>query len=124
MEDIHWTFGVCSEDEDTCLEQQYNLWNITEISGIQMAKIRPGSIDFALLKSLIFPKVGSMNCEELCNCLSCGHGHCSDQEDQDKCTVNKSGFICRCSNSPSYPSSRVILMDMLSTGNACRQCKN
>ena len=100
LEAVHWTFGVCSEDEHACLNQRYNLLNITEIAGKQLAKIHPGSIDFALLKSLTFPEVGSMNCEELCNCLSCGYGHCSDQDDQDKCPVNKSGFICRCSNSP------------------------
>ena len=124
MDAVHWTLGVCSEDENSCLKQRYSMWNITQIAGTQMATVHPGSIDSVLLRSLTFPAVHSMNCNELCNCLSCGHGNCSDQEDQDKCTVNKSGFICRCSNSPSYPSSRVILMDMLSTGNACRQCKN
>merc|ERR1712136_630574 len=73
---------------------------------------------------VLFPSVESMNCEELCNCLSCGHGNCSDEEDQDKCPGNESGFICRCSNSPSYPHFNTILRDMLSTGNACRQCDN
>ena len=122
MAGVHWTFGICSEDEDTCLKQRYNMWNITQIAGTQIATIYPGSIDSALLGSLAYPAVESMNCEELCNCLSCGHGYCSDQEDQDKCSVNKSGFICRCSNSPSYPNSKMILIDTLSTGNACRQC--
>merc|ERR1712121_87257 len=80
---VHWTFGVCSEDEQTCLEERYDGSNITEITGIQLATMHPGSFDFALLESLAFPSVESMNCEELCNCLSCGHGHCSDEEDQD-----------------------------------------
>ena len=100
------------------------MWNITQIAGTQMAKVQPGSIDFALLTGLTFPPVESMNCDEVCKCLSCGHGYCSDQEDQDKCPMNKSGFICRCSSSPSYPNSRAILMDMLVTENACRQCDN
>ena len=86
--------------------------------------MHPGSFDFALLESLEFPSVESMNCEELCNCLSCGHGHCSDEEDQDKCPTNESGFICRCSNSPSYPTFNTILRDMLTTGMACRTCEN
>ena len=95
-----------------------------DITGIQLATMHPGSFDFALLESLEFPSVESMNCEELCNCLSCGHGHCSDEEDQDKCPANESGFICRCSNSPSYPSFNTILRDMLTTGMACRTCDN
>ena len=100
------------------------MWNITQIAGTQMAEMHLGSIDFALLRSLTYPAVESMNCDELCNCLSCGQGICSDQEDQDKCPLNKSGFICRCSNSPLYPNSKAILMDMLVTENACRQCDN
>ena len=124
MDTVHWTFGVCTEDENTCLEQRYNVGNITQIAGRQMATMNRGSIDFAVLESLTFPSVESMNCEELCNCLSCGHGHCSDQEDQDKCPGDQSGFICRCSNSPSYPFLQMILMDMLSSGNVCRQCNH
>merc|ERR1712061_242852 len=83
MEAVHWTFGICSKDEETCMEERYDGNNITEITGIQLATMHPGSFDFALLESLAFPSVESMNCEELCNCLSCGHGHCSDQEDLD-----------------------------------------
>ena len=75
MESVHWTFGVCSKDEETCLEERYDGNNITEITGIQLATMHPGSFDFALLESLAFPNVESMNCEELCNCVSCGHGH-------------------------------------------------
>lgn len=122
MEAIHWTFGICSQEEETCLEERYDGNNITEITGIQLATMHPGSMDFALLESLTFPTVESMNCEELCNCLSCGHGHCSDHEDQDKCPGNSSGFICRCSSSESYPTFKKILMDMMRTGLACRQC--
>ena len=122
MEALHWTFGVCSKEEQTCQEQRYDVRNITQITGIKLAKMNPGSIELALFESMILPKVESMNCEELCNCVSCGHGHCSDQEDQGKCPGNENGFICRCSNSPSYPILRSILLDMLSTGRACRQC--
>ena len=122
MESVHWTFGVCSKDEETCLEERYDGSNITEITGIQLATIHPGSFDFALLESLAFPCVESMNCEELCNSLSCGHRYCSDEEDQDNCPGNKSGFICRFHNSPSYPNFNTILKDMLTTGMACRQC--
>jgi len=122
MEAIHWTFGICSEDEQTCLDERYDGNNITEITGIQLATLHPGSLDFALLESLTFPSVESMNCEELCNCLSCGHGHCSDNEDQDKCPGNSSGFICRCSSSEAYPTFKAVLRDMMRTGMACRQC--
>ena len=122
MEAVHWTFGICSEEEQTCLEERYDGNNITEITGIQLATMHPGSFDFALLESLTFPSVESMNCEELCNCLSCGHGHCSNHEDQDKCPGNSSGFICRCSSSESYPTFNRILRDMMRTGLACRQC--
>ena len=122
METIHWTFGVCSADEKTCLYERYDINNITEITGVQLATIHPGSLDFALLESLTFPAVESMNCEELCNCLSCGHGHCSNNEDQDKCPGNSSGFICRCSSSEAYPTFRSTLRDMMMTGMACRQC--
>lgn len=121
LDSVHWTFGVCSEGEQTCLKQRYDTWNITQIAGKQMEN---DSFDFALLKSLTKPNIGSLSCEELCNYLSCGHGHCSDQEDQDQCPGDKSGFICRCSNSPSYPLFKTILLDMLSTGNACRQCNH
>merc|ERR1712062_379220 len=119
---VHWTFGVCSDKEDTCMNERYDGNNITEITGIQLATMHPGSLDFALLESLTFPSVESMNCEELCNCLSCGHGQCSDDVDQDKCPGNTSGFICRCSNSDAYPRFNAILRDMMRTGLACRQC--
>lgn len=121
---VHWTFGACFEHEQACLEERYNIGNITQITGIELASLYPGSFDFAILEGLVLPSVGSMNCHELCNCLSCGHGHCSDEEDQDKCPGNKYGFICRCSNSPSYPNLKAIVSDMLSSGNACRHCSN
>ena len=124
VEEVHWTFGVCSTDEETCLNERYDGTNITEITGIQLATLHPGSLDFALLESLTFPQVESMSCQELCDCLSCGDGHCSDKEDQDKCPGNTSGFICRCSSSPAFPTFQSILRDMMRTGMACRQCSN
>ena len=124
VEEVHWTFGVCSTDEETCLNERYDGTNITEITGIQLATLHPGSLDFALLESLTFPQVESMSCQELCDCLSCGDGHCSDKEDQDKCPGNTSGFICRCSNSQAFPTFKSILRDMMRTGMACRQCSN
>ena len=122
MEAIHWTFEACSEEEQTCLDERYDINNITEIAGVQLATIQPGTFDFALLESLMFPAVERMNCEELCNCLSCGHGHCFDNDDQDKCPGNSSGFICRCSSSEGYPTFKSVLRDILMTGMACRQC--
>ena len=119
---IHWTFGVCFKDEKSCEKERYNRRNITQISGFQLATMHPGSFDLALLESLAFPRVKTMNCAELCKCLSCGYGHCSDKKDQDKCPGNDSGFICRCSNSPSYPKFNTILRDMMTTGMACRKC--
>ena len=86
--------------------------------------MHPGSHVFALLESLTFPTVETMKCEELCNCLSCGHGQCSDNVDQDKCPGNTSGFICRCSNSKAFPAYTPILRDMMTTGLACRRCEN
>ena len=74
---------MCSADEETCLNERYDGTNITEITGIQLGTMHPGSLDFALLESLTFPQVESMRCQELCDCLSCGQGHCSDKEDQD-----------------------------------------
>ena len=119
-----WTIGVCFEGKQACINERYDGNNITEIAGIQLATLRPGSPEFALLESLTFPSVESMNCEELCNCLSCGHGQCSDEVDQDKCPGNTSGFICRCSNSEEFPAFNSILRDMMRTGLACRQCEN
>ena len=124
MDSVHWTFGMCSKDEETCLKERYDLSNITEITGVNLATMHFGSFDYALLETLTFPSVESMSCEEICNCLSCGHGHCSDQDNQDKYPGNENGFICRCSNSPLYPHFDSILRDMFSTGNACRQCHN
>jgi len=119
----HWTFGECSNDEESCLNARFDFSNITEIMGVQLARLAPDSIAAALIESLTFPNVDSMNCEELCNCFSCGHGHCSDQENHDKCYGNGSGFICKCENSDSYPSFRSIIKEVLATGMACRQCK-
>ena len=92
--------------------------------GIQLRTMRPGSLEFALHESLTYPSVETMNCEELCNCLSCGHGQCSDNENQDKCPGSTSGFICRCSNSKAFPAHNTIVQDMITTGLACRQCEN
>ena len=111
MKDRHWTFGECSNDEESCLNARYDSSNITD------------SIGAALIESLSLPIVDSMNCEELCNCLSCGHGHCSNQEYHDKCYGNESGFICKCENSDSYPTFSSIVKDVLATGMACRQCE-
>ena len=122
MESGDWTFGVCSKDEETCLDERYNGSNLTQILGVQLATMHPGDFNFALLESLEYPSVKSMNCEELCKCFSCGHGHCSDRKDQDKCPGKEPGFICRCSNSSLYPNFNTILRNMLTTGMACRKC--
>ena len=123
MEAGHWTFGECSNDEESCLNARYDSSNITEIAGVQLAKLSPNSIEAALLESLTLPMVESMNCEELCNCLSCGHGHCSNPEYHEKCYGKESGFICKCENSDSYPSFTSIVKEILATGIACRQCE-
>ena len=120
----HWTIGVCFESEQACLNESYDRNNITEIAGIQLSTMRPGSLEFALLDSLTFPSVETMNCEELCYCLSCGHGQCSDNIDRNQCLGNTSAFICRCSNSEAFPHYNFILRDMVTTGLVCRQCEN
>ena len=119
----NWTFGECSNNEESCLNARYDSSNITEIMGVQLTTLDPDSIKAALIESLTLPIVDSMNCEELCNCLSCGHGHCSNQEYQNKCYGKGSGFICKCENSDSYPSFSSIVKDVLATGMACRQCE-
>ena len=96
--------------------------NITEIVGVQLKTLRRGSFNVALLNSMKYPEGGPMNCHELCNCLTCGMGICSDKEDQEKCPENSNGFICRCMNSPAFPSFFQVLKDMTSTGMACRKC--
>ena len=123
MEAGHWTFGECSNDEESCLNVRYDSSNITEIAGVQLAKLSPNSIEAALLESLTLPMVESMNCEELCNCLSCGHGHCSNPEYHEKCSGKESGFICKCENSDSYPNTLSIVKEALATGMTCRQCE-
>ena len=119
----NWTFGECSNNEESCLNARYDSSNITEIMGVQLATLDPDSIKAALIESLTLPIVDSMNCEELCNCLSCGHGHCSNQEYHNKCYGNGSGFICKCENSDSYPTFSSIVKEVLATGMACRQCE-
>ena len=114
---------MCFEGEQACQNVSYDSNNITEIAGTQLT-MRPGSFEFALLESLTFPTVETMKCEELCNCLSCGHGQCSDNKDQDQCPGITSGFICRCSNSEEFPAFNSILRDMVRTGLVCRQCEN
>ena len=120
----HWTIGMCFEGEQACLNESYDRNNVTEIAGIQLGTMRPGSLEFALLESLTYPSVETMNCEELCNCLSCGHGQCSDDIAQDKCLGNTPGFICRCSNSEAFPHYNSIIRDMVRTDSVCRQCEN
>ena len=76
---------MCFEGEQACLNKSYDRNNITQIAEIQLGTMRQGSLEFALRESLTFPTVETMNCEELCNCLSCGHGQCSDNIDQEQC---------------------------------------
>jgi len=116
----HGTFGVCSKDRESCLNKRYNSSNITEMGGTNMARLYLDSFDSSLLDNLTFPMVESMNCDELCNCLSCAPGLC--EEDKEKCPGNNRGFICKCGNSESYPSINTIVMDMLSNGITCRRC--
>jgi len=116
----HWTFGVCSKYKESCLKKRYNSNNIAEISVIQLARSDLDSFDSALLDSLTFPRVESMNCDELCNCLSCAPGQC--EVDKDQCPGNERGFICKCGHSDLYPSINAIVKDMLITGLTCRKC--
>ena len=95
--------------------------NLTEIAGINLNNIHPGTFDAVFIRSLTLPK-DPLNCEELCKCLSCGHGKCENNKDQDKCPKGTQGFICRCSNSKAYPTFKQIIEDMLKTNMACRTC--
>ena len=122
MRAVHWTFGVCSKDSESCLKKRYNSNNITEIAGTKLATLDPDIFDSALFDTLTFPKVESMNCDEICDCLSCAPGLC--EEDKEKCPGNNRGFICKCGNSEAYPNSSIntIVKDMLSNGMTCRKC--
>ena len=90
------------------------------MAGRQLVRSDLDSFDSALLDNLTFPMVESMNCDELCNCLSCAPGLC--EEDKEKCPGNNRGFICKCGNSDSYPSVNTIFKDMLINGMTCRKC--
>ena len=124
MQEEHFTIGKCFNNEDACLKERYDLSNVTEIAGIQLDQFQFDGADWNsdLLRYLRFQNIETMNCEDLCNCLSCGMAHCSDQKNQDNCPGNESGYICRCATSPSYPSFNVISKDMLLNGLVCRQC--
>ena len=92
------------------------------MTGTKMARLYQNSFDSTVLDSLTFPRVETMNCDELCNCLSCAPGLC--EEDKEKCPGNNRGFICKCGNSESYPNSSIntIVKDMLGNGITCRKC--
>ena len=120
--ETRWTFGDCFENKDECLSERYALQNLTEIAGVKLDNLIQGSLDFALLMSLSLPEVPSMNCEELCNCLSCGYGECTNDDSQDHCPNGNFGFICKCSSSLQYPRFIDILRDMVITKMACRVC--
>ena len=126
VEEFHWTVGVCAQDESSCLDERYTMDNITEIVGVQLETLHPGSFDLAILHSLEYPSSEPMNCHELCHCLTCGEGICSDKEDQEKCQdqENTNGFICRCMNSAKFLQFGDVTRDMLATGMACRTCSN
>ena len=83
--------------------------------------MRHGSLDFALLTSLTFPSIESMNVEELCNCFSCEHRHCSDNLDEDKCPETHPYLFIQIPNF-NVPSFNSIVGDLMRTRLACRQC--
>ena len=120
--EVHWTFGVCSQEQQACQDKRYDMYNVTEISGAPLASLFPVPPALGFIEGLKFPDgAQSMNCEEICNCLSCGHGVCSNTDDQSNCPGNSSGFICGCSKNEGLPVVD-ILADMKKTGNVCRQC--
>ena len=90
------------------------------MAGRQLVRSDLDSFDSALLDSLTFPRVESMNCDELCNCLSCAPGQC--EVDKNQCPGNDRAFICKCGQSDLYPSINTIVKDMLITGLTCRKC--
>ena len=90
------------------------------MTGTKMARLYQNSFDSTVLDSLTFPRVESMDCDELCNCLSCAPGQC--EVDKDQCPGNDRAFICKCGQSDLYPSINTIVKDMLITGLTCRKC--
>ena len=49
-EAVRWTFGDCFQEENTCLEERYNKYNLSEIAGIQSADLHLGSLELALFE--------------------------------------------------------------------------
>ena len=120
--DFHLTVGRCFKEEEKCLGMTYNMRNITEITNTRLAKIAPHSWNEEFLSSLKYPNEIAMNCQEVCECLNCGNGYCSEKQDQDRCLPEENGFICECEISFRFPTFKDIMKDMLINQNACRSC--
>jgi hypothetical protein len=124
-EDTEWTFGDCMPNKSSCQRLQYGIYNLTEALGTKLENIKFGSVDHTILSSIIYPN-GTMDCKQLCNCLSCSSGQCDDNVDQATCSETRGShanvYLCKCSKSDVYPTFREIMMDMLKTNQACRTC--
>ena len=124
-QDTHWTFGNCMPDKSSCQRLKYSIYNLTEIAGVELKNIKFGSVDHTLLSSLTYPN-RTLDCEKLCNCLSCSSGKCDDNVDQAICSKASgryaNGYLCKCLKSDVFPTFREIMMDMLQTNQACRSC--
>ena len=120
--DFHLTVGRCFQEEEKCLGVTYNTRNITEVAGTRLDRIVQHSWNDDFLNSLKYPNETSMNCQELCECLNCGYGYCSEKQDQDRCLSEKKGFICECEPSIQFPTFKDIMTDMMKNQKACRAC--
>ena len=120
--DFHLSVGRCFHEEEKCLGVTYDMSNITEVAGTRLDKIAPHSGNEVFLSLLKYPNKISMNCQELCKCLNCGYGYCSEKQDQDRCLPETNGFICECEKSSKFPTFEHIMKDMMVNQNACRSC--
>ena len=120
--DFNLTVGRCFKEEEKCLGVTNDMRNITEVAGTRLDKIDPHSGNEVFLSLLKYPNEISMNCQELCQCLNCGDGYCSEKQDQDRCLPERNGFICECEKSFQFPRFRDIMKDMMINQNACRAC--
>ena len=121
----HWRFGPCISDQATCESQKYNLGNVTEIAGIELANMNEDNFDTLLLAELAFPSdADSMNCEQMCKCVTCAGGSCVIIGDTNRCPNNEAQHICQCNYSDRFTTFHEVVVDMVITDNACRECTN
>ena len=96
--------------------------NLTEVGGIELNSVKEGGFESNFLMDLEYPHVSTMNCDELCECVACGHGNCASLGGDLVCAHNSNGHVCKCSYSAQFSTLQEVIADMATTGMACRSC--